>query len=100
MIVLVIKIIPKPYNKLLSRAESYLKNIRLDEKDYYIKYFMVHTLIPSNNKITSCKKIDDGLVLQFKKNNSNINLYKNNKFFIDLEKKLYYNKLTFELNYK
>jgi len=94
-----IRIVSKPYNKLLSRAEPYLREARLDEKYYFIEYFMFSSLLPSNNKIISCKKLDDGLLLKFKTKQDNLNtikIFKNSKFFTDLEKKMYHNNLIFE----
>lgn len=101
MSTLTIKIVSKKYNKILSRAEAYLKKVRSDEKYYFLENFMFITLFPSKNKITSYEKTNDGLLLKFKNDKQCLNTLKtfeNSPFFKNLKKKMYYNNLIFEVN--
>ena len=91
-----IKLVCNKYNKLLSRAESYLKEVRQEEQEYYSKYYMNSSLIPSSNKIICCKKVDCKIVLTLK-NSVNINSFciflKTHLLIQNLQKKMFYNKI-------
>ena len=98
MNILTIKLVCNKYNKILSRAETYLKEARKYEQEYYIKYYFNSSLLPTTTKIINYKKIDDGIILTIK-DNVNIESFciflQKHIFFTNLEKKLFHNKIIF-----
>ena len=98
MNILTIKLVCNKYNKILSRAETYLKEARKNEQEYYTKYYINASLLPTTTKIINYKKIDDGIVITLK-NSVNIKSFciflQNHTFFTNLHKKLFHNKIIF-----